>query len=378
MTAFRRAWSREVEHLRRDPWDLAGITVLPGLLIFVVAALFWQGPLRQIPLGIVDDDAGTAGRAVVRALAASPMIRVEGRYQGEAAAVGAVRAGRIMGFVHIPAGLGDGIARHRGAVLRILYNGSFLTAGGQVASAAEDAVTAALPDIAAERLPNHAVPASRVRRFAVEATLLGNAPISFEWFLGLLIFPAVLHLNAACVCAMALGRELRDTSLSAWARASGGVVPAMVGKMLPYVLAISAWGLVWLLYLTLARGWRVEGSLTLIAGGQALFYAATAAIAALLVAATRETATALSASAVYAGSALAYSGATLPLNGGHAFARIWSNVLPLTHYVALQTGQVSGQALAAAVAPMASLAAYVVVAGGGAAAIVAAAGRRRA
>ena len=99
--------------------------------------------------------------------------------------------------------------------------------------------------------------------------------------------------------------------------------------MLPFVAAISLWGIVWLLHLTLARGWRIEGSLPLIALGQTLFYAATAAIAALLVAVTRETATALSASAVYAGSALAYSGATLPLNGANAFAHIWSNVLPL-------------------------------------------------
>ena len=53
-----------------------------------------------------------------------------------AAAVRAVRTGTIMGFVHIPAGLGESIARHREPVVRILYNGSFLTAGGQVARAA--------------------------------------------------------------------------------------------------------------------------------------------------------------------------------------------------------------------------------------------------
>jgi ABC-2 type transport system permease protein len=88
------------------------------------------------------------------------------------------------------------------------------------------------------------------------------------------------------------------------------------------------------------------------------------------VAVTRETATALSASAVYAGSALAYSGATLPLNGGNAFARIWSEVLPLTHYIALQMGQVSGQTVAAAVSPTLALIAYVVIAGGGALAVI--------
>ena len=85
---------------------------------------------------------------------------------------------------------------------------------------------------------------------------------------------------------------------------------------------------------------------------------------------------ALSASAVYAGWALAYSGATLPLNGANAFSLVWSNVLPLPHYIAVQMGQVSGQTLTAAIAPMSALAAYVIVAGGGAIALIAAGARR--
>lgn len=96
MSAFRRALTREVHHLRRDRWDLAGITLLPGFLIFIVAALFWQGPLRQVPLGIVDGDGSTASRAVIRALDASPLIRFGGYYPGEVDAVRAVRSGKIM------------------------------------------------------------------------------------------------------------------------------------------------------------------------------------------------------------------------------------------------------------------------------------------
>ncbi|MFC3214135.1 ABC transporter permease [Novosphingobium panipatense] len=157
---------------------------------------------------------------------------------------------------------------------------------------------------------------------------LNNAASSFEWFLSTLIYPAVLHLVAAVTSAMALGRELEGRSLGGWAARSGTIVPALFGKLLPYVGAASLWGIAWLLFVTLGRGWRVEGSVAAIVAGQTLFYLGTAAISALLVAATRETATALSVCAVYAGSALAYAGATLPLNGGSGFARFWSEVLP--------------------------------------------------
>ena len=45
-------------------------------------------------------------------------------------------------------------------------------------------------------------------------------------------------------------------------------------------------------------------------------------------------------------------------------------MLPLTHYIALQMGQVSGQTVAAAVSPTLALIAYVVIAGGGALAVI--------
>ncbi len=376
MTAFRRALAGEIRHLRHDRWDLAGLFLVPGVLLLLIAAMLWQGSMRNLPLAVVDGDGSTASRAMIRALDASPMLRIAGFHQNGRDAVRAVRRGDAMAVVHLPAGLGKGLARRREPVIRIFYTASFLSAGAQISRGAEEALNDAAADVTTSQLTGHALSVSRSRRFVVEATALGNASTSFEWYLGLLIYPAVLHLTTACVCAMALGREVRDRSLTAWARASYGIASALVGKMLPYVVVTSLWGVAWLLYLPLARGWRIEGSLMTIVVAQTLFYAATAAIAALLIAATRETATALSVSAVYAGSALAYSGATLPLNGANAFAHIWSNVLPLPHYIAVQMGQVGGMSLTSAVAPMLALLGYVGVAGGGALLLISTRARR--
>lgn len=376
MSAFRRALALELRHLRHNRWEQIGLFIVPGILLALIAAMLWQGPMRQLPLALVDSDGTTASRSMIRALEASPQIRINGSFSSEVEAVDAVRRGDAMAFVHLPVGLGAGLARHRKPVVRILYNASFLSAGGQTSRAAAEAMQSAVPDMAADQLPNHSIPEPRIQRLVVEATAIGNAASSFEWYLGLLIYPSVLHLVTACVTAMALGRELQGRSLARWTQASGAIAPALAGKMLPYVATVSLWGIAWILWLTLARGWRIEGSITCIVLAQTLFYAATAAITALLIALTHETATALSASAVYAGSALAYSGATLPLNGANAFSLVWSNVLPLPHYIAVQMGQVSGQTLTAAIAPMSALAAYVIVAGGGAIALIAAGARR--
>jgi len=363
MSAFGHALRAELRHLVRDRWDLAGLTLIPALLLFLIGAMFWQGSMRRLPIVVVDDDRSSASRAILRAIDAAPLVHIVAMRATEAEAVEEVRRGHANGFVHLPKDLGAGLARHRTPVIRILYNASFLSSGSQAASGAASAVQAAAASLVVDQLSGHALPPDPTRRFAVEAVPLNNAASSFEWFLSTLIYPAVLHLVAAVTAAMALGRELEDRSLAGWAAGSGAIVPALFGKMLPYVAAASLWGVAWLLFVTLGRGWRVEGSIAAIVAAQTLFYLGTAAISALLVAATRETATALSVCAVYAGSALAYAGATLPLNGGSGFARFWSEVLPLTHYLALQTGQLGGQDLATVVAPMLALLAYVLVPG---------------
>lgn len=200
----------------------------------------------------------------------------------------------------------------------------------------------------------------------VEVTVLGNPGASLEWYLGLLIGPALLHLLIAVTTAASLGRELEDGSLAVWARRVGSPAAALVGRFLPHVVIGTLWLCLWLLWLTLGQGYRFGGEIVLVAVGGVLLFTATAAMSALLIALTGEVATSLSASVIYAGSALAYSGASLPLNGGILFARVWSSVLPLTHYVALEMDQTIGVSLATWGRQAAVLALVPLVAGGAA------------
>ncbi|MEG3175932.1 ABC transporter permease [Sphingomonas sp. RB3P16] len=364
MSAFGRALSAELAYLRRSRWDLAMLTVMPALLLFVMGAMLFGGVARDLPIAVVDHDGTSASRTILRAVDASPAVRVVAVGDDLRAALTLVRREQAWAILEIPRGVGSGLARGTAPALHIRYQASFLSTGTQALRGISGATSAASAELTSAQLSAHALPIPRVTPLTVQVTALYNAPTSFEWYLLALVDPAVLHLLTACVTVMALGRELRGKSLSAWARESGGVLPALVGKLLPYVAAMTLWGAIWLLYLTLARGWRVEGSIALIMLGQGLLYAGTAAISALLVAVTRETATGLSASAVYGGSALAFSGATLPLDGGSLFARFISAALPLTHYIALQMGQFSGDLVGSAVPSLAALLAYSIVAGG--------------
>ena len=67
MSAFGHALGAELRHLARDRWDLAGLTLIPALLLFLIGAMFWQGSMRRLPIVVIDDDRSSASRDILRA-----------------------------------------------------------------------------------------------------------------------------------------------------------------------------------------------------------------------------------------------------------------------------------------------------------------------
>ncbi|WBO23883.1 ABC transporter permease [Sphingomonas abietis] len=359
-----RALFAEMRHLGRDRWDLGVLTALPAVLVILVSAMLIQGVPRQLPIAIVDEDGSSLSRAIIRDVEASPTVRVTWMGGQIAPAFHRVRKEDAWAVLRIPHGLEDGLEHRPPPAIQIFYQGSFLSMGSVVSRAIEAAVTASLIAHLPVTPSSHGLPGIRLHPPTVQATILKNPSTSFEWYLTVLIDPAVLHLLVACMTVVALGREIENKSLAGWAVRSGNVGAALVGKMLPYVLVATIWGTLWLIWITWFRSWPVNGSLMLLVLGQALLFAGTAGISSLLVVATGDIGTGLSASAIYAGSALAYSGATLPLQGGNGFARIWSQMLPLTHYIRMQMGQYLDAPLRTALPELGLLLLYALMCGG--------------
>lgn len=361
MSGFAAAWRREWAHLMRCRWDLAMVTLFPALAIVIVAAMLIQGVPRELPVAIVDQDQSAFSRAVVRSVAAAPSLTIAERPTDMPAAEVLARSGKVWAILHIPKGASDGLARSKTPAIHIFYNASFLTIGASAASGLSGAVKDVIADRGMAALHARGLPAMRVHPPPVQVTILFNPQTSFEWYLQALIHPAVLHLLTACVAVMALGRELEGRSLARWKRETGGGLAALLGKFAPYLLFLGLWAAVWMIWLLGVRGWTMGGSLMLTLAAQILLFAGTMAISVLLVAGVRKPSFAFSASALYAGSALAYSGGTLPLEGGSLFARGWSQALPFTHYLRLQMDQFLGTPLADAIPALLALGLYLVV-----------------
>lgn len=339
--AMRDAAAREIRFLGSSRTDAVFVTVFPILLVAVLAWQLAGSVIRELPVAVVDLDHSEASRSLLRHLDASPGLRVAVQPGSLDEAWSAVRSLRAYAVVFVPEGMQRDRLKGGAGTIFGYYNASYLTAGQGAARDIGDAVAAFNRRMMTEDVAMHSRDGPvRGPPLAVHASILFNAPRSFERFLLSILFPAVLSLVACLAMTAALGREVRDGSLAAWLSQSAHPAASIVGKLLPYALLFTLYGILGLAYLAQVRGHGLAGSAGLMVLGQVLLFAACAGIALLFVGLTRDMGTSLSLVGLYVGTAMAFSGATFPVFDAPLFTRAWNALLPLTAYVDLQAQQV--------------------------------------
>ena len=318
LKAFRRSARREWRILLSSPWELALATWLPWLCLIVLALLLRQGLPRELPVAVVDEDRSARSRELLRLIDAAPAVATT-PFQSLNDAWDAARSLDVYAVLYVPPDA---------AVTFVYYNASYPSAGTAVARDAQSALASA------GRSP-----------VVVQTTTPFNPSRSLERYLLPLIFPAILSFALCLAVVSALGRELRDRTADAWLRsARGAPLPVVLGKILPYVLLFSLYGVVSFAWLASMGTGRVEGSLLMLFAGYLLMIVAYGAIGLLLVGATKKMGESLSVTTLYAGASLAYSTITFPSEGAPMFAKVWSALLPYTTYAKLQAEQLSMRA----------------------------------
>ena len=355
---------RELHHLRRDRADLLLVTLLPALMLGVMAWLFAASVMRDIPIAVVDLDRSAESRQLTRMLDASPGVRVTSQPSSLADAQSQIRRLEVFAVVLVPRDATRDALRGRQGTVFAYYNATYLTTGQSAVRDIVEAVSAWNARLLGEPIAKQVGPATlRAPPIAVQSDILHNPARSYELFLLPLLFPAVLSLGLALAVAASLGREVRDGHLRDWLGAAPWA--AIAGKIAPYVALFSLYGALGVLYLALLRGDGIAGSALLLILAQPLFYLACAAVALLFVGLTRDMGTSLSAIGLSIGTALAFSGATFPVVDAPLFTRIWNVLLPLTAYVKVQTQQqFVGAPWSVSLWPLGTLLLMVLVAGG--------------
>jgi ABC-2 type transport system permease protein len=277
-------------------------------------------------------------------LDAAPEVQVTHHALSLTEARSLIVSGDVRGAVYLPQRLERDIIRGDRPEIVTFYDNQHMSAGSLVARGARNAVDTALAGLrmSISQGQGEATVQARVstQSIPLQAHALFNPAFDYVHFLLAALIPTVLQIIAAAATAYAISLDFGPGRYpQVLMRMAGGVLPAMLGKILPYTV-------VFLLILGLSDmalyGWLavpLRGSLWLMATGALFFVLAVQSIGALAFVVTRDMGRAASIIAVITAPAFGFMGLGFPREAMAPLAQAWGAVIPGTWYVQLRIDQ---------------------------------------
>ncbi|TGD60905.1 ABC transporter permease [Tabrizicola sp. WMC-M-20] len=339
-----RLMAREFALLLRNPVLLGLVVMLPVLMIALLTGIFRAGIPSGMAVAVVDLDRSDLSRGITRMLDAAPEVQVTHQALSLSEARALIVSGAVRGAVWLPQGLERDAMRGNQPEIVTFYDNQHMSAGSMVVRGARGAIDTALTSlrlsVRQDKGQSPAQAQSALKPISLQTHALFNPAFDYVHFLLAALVPTVLQILAASGTAYAIsldfgpGRDPRQL-----VRLAGGLLPAMLGKILPY-------SVLFLLILGLSDvalyGWLdvpLRGSLPLMAAGAVLFVLAAQLIGTLAFVTTRNIGTAASIIAVITAPAFGYMGLGFPREAMSPVAQAWGALIPGTWYVQLRIDQ---------------------------------------
>ena len=350
---------RELRWLLHDRAALILIFGVPLFAFVVLAAAFSHPVIRGLGTVVVDADRSETTRAFVEQVAASPSLKIVERTGDLASAARAIRAGKAMAAVYLPANFERDLKAERRPQVVAFYNQQLLTAAGIAASSLSDSLTAAAKAAAVKTAPA----ADRAGSLVAETIVLVNPQRNYAQFLLRALLPVVIHVVIAIAAGYAVGSEFRRRSMRAWlACANGNPIVALAGKLAPLFVIFFFIMLSVVLILEGLFEISFKGNVPMIVAAASLLIIGYLALGALLILLVRDLGTGLGLTGLLTSPAFGYVGVGFPLLDMNAFAQTWAALLPLRWYMEVLLGQAArGLPLGDSATPFAVLAALAAV-----------------
>ncbi len=357
---------REIDWLRRRPFLLAFITIVPIGLMALLTMIFSAGLATRLPIAVLDLDSSDLSRSIIRMVDATPDTAVAVRVGELAEGRGMILSGKVHGLLMLPQNLERDVFAGRRPEVVFFYNTQTLTIGNLTLRGVNAAVPTAAAGIRLSLRTAQGQPVEEAQAalspIPVQSHALFNPTLNYVYFLLAAILPSLLQIVVVTASAYSVGMDVETRyRLRILGRLGGGLWPAMAGKLLPYtiiflmVLGVSDAVLFSILELPLhGRGWLLD-----IAGF--LFILSCQLLGALLALLLKPTASAVSIGTLLTSPAFGFMGIGFPRLGMNAFAYGFGALLPGTWYLTARIDQtIRGTPLDLSWKPILVLLAFVV------------------
>lgn len=356
---FFRVVAGEWRALRKDPWLFSLVSWIPPLIFLLLFAIMSAGIARDLPIGIVDLDKSAMSRALIRHYDASSTLAADRTYIDPSQGAAALRAGRIYALLVIPADLEKMTLLGHPPQVTAFVNTQFLLIGKIVNTALLQAQGTFVTKVEVRKnlaagTPVLAPALAGAVPVGTQVTPLFNISTNYAQFLVAAMLPAAWQIFMVAATVLSLAAECRRGGSRQWL----GATPAraLFAKLLPLAFLFWLHGLFFLWFMYVQQGWPMHGDWALLLLAQLLTVCASLAAASVFFFLTLDATRGLSLAAAYAAPGLAFMGVTFPLTDMTLPARIWRSLLPVSHYIEIQFGQVNyGAPLPSAIPQLAAL-----------------------
>lgn len=333
---------REVRTVLRSPWDIAMFIVMPVIWCLLIAGLFGQGMIRDVPVGVVNLDHQPESIELETKLDALPSVKLVS-YDSPLEAQKALKRSDIYAYLTIPDRWLDRSGKPDASSLELYFPKSLYA----IATTLELDIKQALLAFQKENLVKLAQTAGLNEKQAKRATeligvhsiTLGNIAFNFQAYILPTLIPGILHLGLALALASRLLAEWHDKKVKLWLDvAKGSPLIAFLGKAIPWWILYTFYGFVYIAVMTGYLGWWVQGSLLLWLIGLAFFMAVMTLLPLFLIGVFIPLGwvIVLSCTVGYIAPIFPYTGFSYPLDSMAEPVQWLAMTFPLTHYFHFQ------------------------------------------
>ena len=350
MAALKASVIREVQTVLSRPWDIAMFIVMPVIWCVLIAGLFGNGLIRDVPVGVVNLDHQPESIELEIKLDALPSVKLFS-YTTPLEASDAVKRADIYAYLVIPPNWLDRSGTPQAASLELYFPKTLYA----IATTLELDIKQTLLADQMQKLERLAQTAGLNSEQAKRATslvtvhsiTLGNIAFNFQAYILPTLIPGILHLALALAVGSRLLAEWRDKNVHDWINVAGGSpLIAFLGKALPWWMLYTLYGFIYVAVMTGYLGWWVQGSLLLWLLGLAFFMAVMTLLPMFLIGVFMPLGwvIVLSCTVGYIAPIFPYTGFSFPLDSMAEPVQWLAMTFPLTHYFQFQGEQWIGAA----------------------------------
>lgn len=244
MTPFIATVRREIKQILSNPTYWFATLILPSFILSVMATMFGNGLIRELPVGIVDNDNSQLSRSMARNIESVPELNVTKIYSNIAEAKNDMQAKKIYGYMYICKDFERNIKANRKVELPFYYHFALLSVGGEVLSGFYSYLVdfATLPLHEAAQKLNIDKEKANIIAMPVTADFhpLNNPSLDYIIYLSFPYFYVILQILILLTIAYCIGREFKENSASMWLTTAGNNrIVALYGKLTPYFVIYS-------------------------------------------------------------------------------------------------------------------------------------------